>query len=102
MKDNTLKIFYVAVTLANLLGKAFLRIDWVPLCDAKNKVFLANLKFPIRQAGLWSKYNLILLSKSGHQESEEYNHFWRCSVWERSADNIRKSLKLKQSGGLSE
>ena len=40
---------------------------------------------------------LILLSKSGHQESEEYNHFWRCSVWERNAISIQKSTKLKQS-----
>jgi hypothetical protein len=40
---------------------------------------------------------VILLSKSGHKESDEYNHFWRCSVWERSAINIQKSIKLKQS-----
>jgi hypothetical protein len=40
---------------------------------------------------------MILLSKSGHQESEEYNHFWRCSVWERNAISIQKSIKLKRS-----
>ena len=40
---------------------------------------------------------VILPSKSGHKESDEYNHFWRCSVWERSAINIQKSIKLKQS-----
>ena len=40
---------------------------------------------------------LILLSKSGHQESEEYNHFWRCSVWERNVISIQKSIKLKRS-----
>ena len=38
---------------------------------------------------------LIFLSKSGHKESDEYNHFWRCSIWERTAGNIQKSLKLK-------
>jgi hypothetical protein len=42
--------------------------------------------------------HVILLSKSGHQESEEYNHFWRCSVWERNVISIQKSIKLKRSG----
>ena len=40
---------------------------------------------------------LILLSKSGHKESDKYNHFGRCSLWERSAISIRRSIKLKQS-----
>lgn len=33
---------------------------------------------------------------SGHKESDEYNHFWRCSVWEENAISIRKSIKLKR------
>ena len=28
---------------------------------------------------------LIFLSKRGYQESDEYNDFWSCSVWEGSA-----------------
>jgi hypothetical protein len=40
---------------------------------------------------------MIMLSKSGHKESDEYNHFRMCSVWERSAISIQKSIKLKQS-----
>ena len=41
--------------------------------------------------------DVILLSKSGHKESDEYNHFWRCSVWERNVISIQKSIKLRQS-----
>ncbi len=40
---------------------------------------------------------VIFLSKSGHKESDEYNHFWRCSIWEGNAISIRKSIKSKQS-----
>ena len=40
--------------------------------------------------------DMIFLSKSGHKESDEYNHFWRCLIWERSAGNIRRNLKLKR------
>jgi transposase InsO family protein len=53
-----------------------------------------GLKVPAKQS---KKARLILLSKSGHKESDEYNHFWRCSAWERSAINIQKSIKFKQS-----
>nr|ABK80620.1 hypothetical protein [uncultured marine Nitrospinaceae bacterium] len=40
---------------------------------------------------------LIFLGKSGQKGSDEYNHFWRYYLWERSAVSILKFKKLKQS-----
>ena len=40
---------------------------------------------------------VIFLSKSGHKESDEYNHFWRCSLWEGNVISIQRSIKLKPS-----
>jgi hypothetical protein len=36
-------------------------------------VLLSKLEFP-----------LILLGKSGHEESDEYNHVWKCSDWKQT------------------
>ena len=65
----------------------------------KNAVLVENKEEKNGSNFMFTKgrHCMIFLSKSGHKESDEYNHFWRCSIGERSAGNIRKSLKLKQS-----
>ena len=40
---------------------------------------------------------VILLGKSGDKEIDEYNHFWRCYLLQRSPVTILKITKLKQS-----
>ena len=62
--------------------------------DRETVLQVGNL---LQERDLMMGYTLIFLSKSGHQESDEYNHFWRCSVWERNAISIRKSIRLKPS-----
>ena len=37
---------------------------------------------------------VILLGKSGDKEIDEYNHFWRCYLWERGTVSILKFNKL--------
>ena len=38
---------------------------------------------------------MTLLGKIVHKESDEYNHFWRRSIWEGNAISMRKGIKVE-------
>jgi hypothetical protein len=45
---------------------------------------------------------LIFISKSGHKESDEYNHFWRCSIWKKKRNQYTKEYKTEAVGLIVE